>query len=69
MAKETETALVVLEPTTALSVFADAAKVDPILAAIKKVVAEFTPDITTAKGRAEIASLAHKVARSKTYLD
>ena len=69
MAKETETALVVLEPTTALAVFTEPAKVDPILAAIKKVVAEFTPDTATAKGRAEIASIAHKIARSKTYLD
>ncbi len=69
MAKETETALVVLEPTTALAVFTEPAKVDPILAAIKKAVAEFTPDTATAKGRAEIASIAHKVARSKTYLD
>lgn len=69
MAKETETALVVLEPTTALSVFTEDNKVDPILAAIKKIVAEFTPDTATAKGRAEIASIAHKVARSKTYLD
>ena len=68
MAKE-ETALVVLEPTTALAVFTEPNKVDPILAAIKKVVAEFTPDTATAKGRAEIASIAHKVARSKTYLD
>lgn len=69
MAKETETALVVLEPTTALSVFTEPNKVDPILAQIKKIVAEFTPDTATAKGRAEIASIAHKVARSKTYLD
>ena len=69
MAKETETALVTIEPTTALSVFTEADKVDPILAAIKKIVAEFTPDTATAKGRAEIASIAHKVARSKTYLD
>ena len=68
MAKE-ETALVVLEPTTALDVFTEAGKVDTILAQIKQIVAEFTPDISTAKGRAEIASIAHKVARSKTYLD
>ena len=31
MAKETETALVVLEPTTALAVFTEPAKVDPIM--------------------------------------
>ncbi|OCS62006.1 hypothetical protein BBZ50_02590 [Escherichia coli] len=29
----------------------------------------FVPDITTAKGRKEIASLAYKVAQTKTYLD
>jgi DNA repair exonuclease SbcCD ATPase subunit len=70
MSTETkETALVTIEPTTALDVFTNAEKVDPILAAIRKIVAEFTPDVTTAKGRAEIASMAHKVARSKTYLD
>ena len=69
MAKETETALVVLEPTTALAVFTEADKVDPILAAIKKAVAEFTPDITTAKGRGEIASMAYKVSQSKSYLE
>lgn len=70
MAKETtETALVVIEPTNALAVFTEPAKADPILAAIKKIVAEFTPDATTAKGRDEIRAMAHKVARSKTYLD
>lgn len=70
MAKETtETALVVIEPTNALAVFTATDKVDPILAAIKKAVADFTPDVSTAKGRAEIASMAHKVSRSKTYLD
>jgi hypothetical protein len=64
-----ETALVVIEPTTALAVFTNAEKVDPILDAIRKIVAEFKPDTTTAKGRKEIASIANKVARSKTYLD
>ncbi|EES5368095.1 cell envelope biogenesis protein TolA, partial [Escherichia coli] len=29
----------------------------------------FVPDITTAKGRKEIAYLAYKVAQTKTYLD
>lgn len=66
---EKETALVTIEPTTALAVFTNAEKVDPILAAIRKVVAEFQPDVTTAKGRKEIASMAYKVAQSKTYLD
>ena len=69
MAKETETALVVIEPTNALAVFTATDKVDPILAAIKKAVADFTPDVSTAKGRAEIASMAYKVSQSKTYLE
>ncbi len=69
MAKETETALVVIEPTTALAVFTDKEKADAILTKIKKIVAEFKGDVTTAKGRAEIASMAYKVARSKTYVE
>lgn len=69
MSTEKETALVVIEPTTALAVFTTAEKVDPILAAIKKAVADFVPDVTTAKGRKEIASMAHNVAQSKTYLE
>lgn len=40
-----------------------------VLDAIKKEVKSFAPDLETKKGRADIASLAHKVARSKTYLE
>ena len=69
MSVEKEAALVVIEPTTALAVFTQAEKVDPILDAIRKIVAEFEPDVTTAKGRDQIRSIANKVARSKTYLD
>ena len=69
MSTEKETALVTIEPTTALAVFTNAEKVDPILAAIKKAVADFVPDVATAKGRKEVASMAHKVAQSKTYLE
>lgn len=66
--KET-TALVTIEPVNALAIFTTPEKVDPIIAAIRQVVAEFEPDVATAKGRKEIASIAHKVAQSKTYLD
>jgi len=69
MSTEKETALVTIEPTTALAVFTNAEKVDPILAAIRQIVSEFEADVATAKGRKEIASIAHKVAQSKTYLD
>lgn len=42
---------------------------DPIINAIKAEVEKFQPDISTAKSRNEIASIAHKVARSKTFID
>jgi hypothetical protein len=41
----------------------------PIINAIEDKVREFEPDMTTAKGRAEIRAMAHKVTRSKTYLE
>lgn len=41
----------------------------PLIDAIEKAVAEFKPDISTDKGRKEVASFAHKIARSKTLLD
>lgn len=61
--------LVVIEQTSALQVFTEGAQIDPILAAIREQATAFTPDLTTVKGRKEIASMANKVARSKTYLD
>lgn len=67
--EQKETALVTIEPTTALAVFTDKEKADAILAKVKKIVAEFKGDVSTAKGRAEIASMAYKVARSKTYVE
>ena len=69
MSSEKESALVVIEQQNALSIFTQNEMVDPILDAIRKIVSEFTPDVSTAKGRKEIASVAHKVAQSKTYLD
>lgn len=43
--------------------------ISPIIEAIRAEVSSEVPDTSTAKGRAEIASLAHKVAKSKTTLD
>lgn len=43
--------------------------IDPILAKIKEEVRKFVPDTTTPEGRKDIASMAYKVAKSKTYLD
>lgn len=42
---------------------------DPLLAEIRKHVREIPRDITTPKGREAVASLAYKIARSKTFLD
>lgn len=42
---------------------------DPLLERITAAVNEFDPDVTTPAGRKEIASLARKVASSKTFLD
>lgn len=56
-------------PETALQVFSTPAGLDPYLAKIKEEIDAFVPDVTTKKGRDAIASIAHKVARSKTALD
>lgn len=42
---------------------------DPLLDEIEREARSIVPDIETAKGRKAIASMAAKVARSKTYLD
>lgn len=42
---------------------------DSILSRIESEAKALVPDVTTAKGRKEIASLAAKVAKAKTYLD
>lgn len=53
----------------ALTVFSAAQGLDPYLAQIRAEIDGFIPDISTKKGREAIASIAHKVARSKTTLD
>jgi hypothetical protein len=44
-------------------------ELDDLLKRIEKEATSFTPDVSTNKGRKEIASMANKVARSKTTLD
>lgn len=53
----------------ALEVFRTPKGLDPYLAQIREEIDSFVPDISTRKGRDAIASIAHKVARSKTALD
>lgn len=54
---------------TALDVFSTAGGLEPYLSQVRAAIDAFVPDASTAKGRAEIASMAHKVARSKSALD
>lgn len=64
------TELATLPPKeSALQVYSAPAGLDPYLAQIKAEIDSFTPDVSTKKGRDAIASIAHKVARSKTALD
>lgn len=54
---------------TALQVYSAANGLDPFLAKIREEIDGFVPDVSTRKGRDAIASIAYKVARSKTALD
>lgn len=57
------------ERSTAVKVFSTENGLDPFLEKIRAEIDGFTPDVSTAKGRKEIASIAYKVAQSKTALD
>lgn len=63
------TDLVVIEKANAMTVFKSADQIEDILQKVEREVMSFVPDVTTARGRKEIASLAYKVAQTKTYLD
>ncbi|PBJ02058.1 hypothetical protein [Pseudomonas sp. ACN5] len=64
------TELAVVPPQeTALAVYSTEKGLEPWLQKIRTEIDGFTPDITTRKGRDAIASMAYKVARSKTALD
>ena len=54
---------------TAMAVFSAPQGLDPYLAKIREEIDGFIPDVTTRKGREAIASIAYKVAKSKTALD
>ena len=63
------TDLVVIEKSNAMAVFTTKEQLDPLIEKIEKEARSLVPDVTTRKGRDAIASMAHKVARSKTYID
>jgi colicin import membrane protein len=51
------------------SYFTEQGKIDPILEKIANDARSIIADVSTANGRKEIASVAYRVAQSKTYLD
>lgn len=63
----TDIALVPKE--NALQVYTAENGLDPYLQKIRSEIDSFVPDVSTRKGREAIASIAYKVARSKTALD
>lgn len=63
------TDLVVIEKKNAMAVFTNNDQLDPLIELIEKEARSLVPDVTTKKGRDAIASMARKVARSKTYID
>lgn len=66
----TQTELAAVPPQeTALAVYSAPNGLEPWLQQIRAEIDGFTPDISTRKGRDAIASMAYKVARSKTALD
>ena len=68
MSESTELAL--LPPKeSALQVYSAPNGLDPYLARIKEELDAFVPDVSTKKGRDAIASMAYRVAKSKTALD
>jgi colicin import membrane protein len=64
-----EAALVEVPRETALQVFTTPKAIDPYLAKVREEIDRFVPDVSTKKGRDQIASIAYKVAKCKTYLD
>lgn len=61
--------LVIFQTLTPLAVFGSKESVDDIIDKVRAEVADAPKDISTEAGRAEIRSLAYKVARSKTAID
>lgn len=61
--------LIVPTKEKALTVYQTQNGLDPFLVHIRKEIDSFVPDVSTKKGRDAIASIAYKVAKSKTALD
>lgn len=64
-----ETAVALTTPETAVAVLTDEAKFSDFLRRIKEETSKLVPDVTTPKGRKEIAAMAFKVTKTKTAID
>jgi colicin import membrane protein len=64
-----DTGIAVIVATTPAIVFADPKKADELFVHIEREIAEFKPDLSTETSRKRIASLAYKVAQTKTAID
>lgn len=69
IAPETGTNIIALVEATPVLVLTDREKFSAFYEAMKAECDAHTPDLTTERGRKEIASLAYKVARTKTAID
>lgn len=64
-----ETALAVIPEERALEVFLEGKGIDELLAACEEKATAITADVSTAKGRAEIKSMAYLVTRTRTAIE
>jgi uncharacterized protein YPO0396 len=62
-------ALVSIENRNPIEVFTDFGIVEAVLCLIERQAMDFTPDLSTVKGRKEIVSRAYRVAQTKALLD
>src|SRR5690606_20296695 len=70
MTETASTDLIVSLPSVPnIATFTDEKEFDKLYEAILKKIDEHKPDVSTKEGRAEIKSLAYKIARTKTALD
>ena len=66
---EEQGGLVLVQDRNLQDLFTTPAIIQGLLAMVSTAARDFTPDLTTEKGRKEIASRAFRVAKTKTYLD
>lgn len=64
-----EQELITIPQQSALQVFTEDKALEPYLARIRQEIDAFVPEVGTAKGRKDIASIAFRVAKAKSYLD